>query len=76
MRCSIRICGCHAHRLPAPVSGETPTCASDIGSRGEMIGLSCPTVIVVFFQCEIKRGHPDAQQIVVRRQRSGEKIHI
>src|SRR5436190_2479206 len=42
-RCSKRACGCHNHGLPAPVRGETPTWASEFGSRGETIGLSCPT---------------------------------
>ena len=42
-------------RIPVPeiagaVSGDTPTCANDDGSRGEMIGLSWPTLKVVFFQ--------------------------
>ncbi len=46
----MRTWGCHSQRFPAPVSGDTPTCANDVGSRGAMIGFSCPTVIVVFPQ--------------------------
>ena len=39
-RCSKRTCGSHNHKLPAAVSGETPTWASESGSRNEASVLS------------------------------------
>ena len=42
-----------SQRLPAPVRGEMPTCASDVGSRGLKMGLSIPTISLVVFPIEI-----------------------
>src|SRR5262245_46882704 len=36
-------CGRHCHRLPAPARDGFQTAASEVGSRGEIIGPRCPT---------------------------------
>ena len=48
--CSKRTCGSQSQRLPAPVSGEMPTCASELGSRGLKIGFSRPAMMLRVFQ--------------------------
>ena len=72
--CSTRTCGSHSHRLPAPVSGETPTCASELGSRGLKIGFSSPTMMLRVFQSISIE--PVRSRIARSWWRPAEEIHV
>src|SRR5664279_4173253 len=50
MRCSMRICGVHAHKLPEYDSAGTINDANEVGELGAKNNWSCPTTRSVFFQ--------------------------
>src|SRR5664279_493441 len=50
MRCSTRICGVHAHKLPEYDSAGTINDAYDVGELGAKKSWSCPTTRSVSIQ--------------------------